>query len=105
FEAAGGRGRPGVPAPPALAAPHPITRDDRVQEVSLKDTIALALENNPGIAARRLEPTRQAAGILDAQGQYDPTFAGELLHSHAVTPNTSSLAGTKTAKVDDRSAN
>jgi len=97
--------RPGVPDSPALQVPQPITRDEQVQAVSLKDAIALALENNPGIAAQRLEPGRQGETILQAQAQYDPTFAGELLHSHAVTPNTSSLAGTRTSKVDDRSAN
>jgi outer membrane protein TolC len=97
--------RSGVPPSDALRVPQPITRDERVQEVSLKDAIALALVNNPGIAARRLEPTREAAGILGAQAQYDPIFAAELMHSHSVTPNTSSLAGTRTLKVDDRSAN
>ncbi|TMB60875.1 MAG: TolC family protein [Deltaproteobacteria bacterium] len=97
--------RPGVPASPALAVPHPITRDEQVQPVSLKEAIALALQNNPGIAAQRLEPGRQDETVLQAQAQFDPTFAGELLHSHSVTPNTSSLAGTRTTVVDDRSAN
>ncbi len=97
--------RPGIPESEALRVPQPITRDEQVDEVSLKDTIALALLNNPGIAAQRLEPGREGETILQAQAQYDPTFAGELLHSRSVTPNTSSLAGTRTSVVDDRSAN
>jgi HAE1 family hydrophobic/amphiphilic exporter-1 len=97
--------RPGIPDDHALQVPQPITHDERVEPVSLKDAIALALANNPGIAAQRLEPARQSEGILGAQAQYDPTLSGELLYSKSKTPNTSSLAGTRTLKVDDRSAN
>ena len=97
--------KPGVPASEALRVPEPITRDEEVQPVSLKEAIALALENNPGIAAQRLEPARQGAGILQAEAPFDPTLAGELTYSRSVTPNTSSLAATRTLAVDDRSAN
>src|SRR6185295_4715195 len=96
---------PGVPRSSALAIPSPITRDETVQPASLKETIALALENNPGIAARRLEPGRQEAGILVADAVFDPTFAGELEQQHSITPNANSLSGTTTNVVDDRFAN
>jgi outer membrane protein TolC len=94
-----------VPDSPAVRIPSPITRDEQVERVSLKEAIALALQNNPGIAAQRLEPIGQEGAVLEAQGVFDPTFAGELLQSHTLTPNTSALAGTRTAKIDDRSAN
>jgi outer membrane protein TolC len=97
--------RPGVRPSPALAVPEPITHDEQVEEVTLKQAIALALENNPGIAAQRLEPTRQGEGILQAQAQYDPTLAGELNYSRAVTPNASVLGGSLTSIVEDRYAN
>jgi outer membrane protein len=97
--------RPGIPPSPAVAVPAPITRDERVQPVTLSEAIALALANNPGIAAQRLEPLRQEEAILEAQGQYDPTLAGEVMQSHSRTPNASSLAGTRTLRVDDRTAN
>jgi outer membrane protein len=97
--------RPGVPRSPALAVPAPVTRDEQVQPVTLEEAIALALENNPGIAANRLEPLRQEEGVLQAQAQFDPTLAGEVLQSHSRTPNSSSLAGTQTLRIDDRSAN
>jgi outer membrane protein TolC len=97
--------RPGVPRSPALAVPEPVTRDEQVQPVTLEEAIALALTNNPGIAASRLEPLRQEEGVLQAQAQYDPTLAGEVLQSHSRTPNSSSLAGTQTLRIDDRSAN
>jgi outer membrane protein TolC len=72
----------------------------------LKDAIALALANNPGIAAQRLEPTRQATAILGTQAQYDPTLAGELHLQNAHLPNASALAGQQdTLKIDTRDAN
>ncbi len=93
------------PDSPVLHVPDHITRDEQIERVTLKDTIALALQNNPGIAAKRLEPFRQEAAVLQAQGQYDPTFAGDIRSTHSTTPNASSLAGTRTLNVDDRTAN
>src|SRR5512134_284326 len=61
----------------ALDVPSPITRDDAVQQVTLKEVIAIALENNPGIAARRLEPSRLDTTVLEAQSSFDPTLTGE----------------------------
>jgi outer membrane protein len=97
--------KPGVPESDALRVPQPITRDEQVQEVLLKEAIALALASNPGIAARRLEPFGQAEGVLGAQAVFDPTLSGEVEQHHSRTPNASSLAGTRTLKVDDRFAN
>src|SRR5262249_22751793 len=42
-----------IPRSKALDVPQPPTRDEEIQRVTLKETIAIALENNPGIAARR----------------------------------------------------
>jgi outer membrane protein len=97
--------RPGVPPSPALAVPSPITHDEQVDQVTLKQVIGLALENNPGIAAQRLEPTRQSEGILQAQAQYDPSLAGEFNYSRTVTPNASVLGGAFTTVAEDRYAN
>lgn len=96
--------RPREPESDAVRTP-PLTRDEQVEHVSLKEAIAIALENNPGIAARRLEPALQEAGILGAQAQYDPTLAAEVLQSHSRTPNQSVLAARDTLVVDDRVAN
>jgi outer membrane protein TolC len=96
--------RPSTPESDAVKLPDP-TRDEQVEPVSLKQTIAVALENNPGIAARRLEPARQEAGILGAQAQYDPILAAEVGAAHSRTPNQSVLAATDTLVVDDRFAN
>jgi outer membrane protein TolC len=77
----------------ALRLPKHITRDDVIEQVALKDTIALALENNPGIAARRLEPTRFLADVLGTEAQYDPALSGEAIWGREDTPNASALAG------------
>jgi outer membrane protein TolC len=98
--------RRGIPRSPALDVPSPITRDETVEGVTLKEAIGMALANNPRIAARRLEPLRQESGILQAQAQFDPTLAGELLHHRSTLPNTNTLAGqANTIEIDDRTAN
>lgn len=85
-----------LPLPPSSATRPvgPITRDDTVELVSLKEAIAIALEHNPGIAARRLEPTLQTADVLAAQAKFDPAFDGQAVWARSDTPNASALAGT-----------
>lgn len=73
-----------------------ITRDDTVQRVSLKETIAIALEHNPGIAARRLEPSLGSADVLRAQSRFEPVLGGGASWARADTPNASALAGQDT---------
>jgi outer membrane protein len=94
-----------LPESDALRIPTPVTRDDQVREVTVKETIAIALENNPGIAARRLEPSRQEEGVLEAQSQFDPALGGDLEQEHSLTPNTNALSSVATSSVDDRTAN
>jgi len=94
-----------IPRSSALDVPSPVTRDEEVQRVTLKEAIGLALENNPGIAARRLEPARIGTNVLAAQAQFDPTLGGDLNYSKATTPNANGLNSTSTSVVDDRYAN
>jgi outer membrane protein len=88
----------------ALDVPTPITKDDEVQRVTLKETIAIALENNPGIAARRLEPARFETTVLEAQSSFDPVLSGELDYLKAITPNASILSGRRTSVIEQRNA-
>ena len=97
--------RPNEPESDAVKVPSEITQDENVEPVSLKQAIAIALENNPRIAAQRLEPAKQEAGILGAQAQFDPTLAAEVRQAHSRTPNQSVLAATDTLVIDERSAN
>jgi outer membrane protein TolC len=92
-----------VPEPSeVLRHPGAITRDDTIEHVTLKEAIAIALENNPGIAASRLEPTRVSADVLAAQAQFDPWLGGEFGWGEANVPNASSLAGTTTTVTRER---
>jgi outer membrane protein TolC len=94
-----------IPHNPALDVPSPITQDDEVQRVTLKEAIGIALENNPGIAARRLEPARIGTNVLAAQAQFDPTLGADLSYAKTTTPNANGLNSTATSVVDDRYAN
>ena len=94
--------KPELTPSPALAHPRVITRDDTIEGVTLQEAIQLALENNPGIAASRLEPTRVATDVLGAQAQFDPVLDGEVSWAHAKTPNANALAGTLSTDTDTR---
>lgn len=85
-----------------LRHPGGITRDDAVEQVTLKDAIAIALENNPGVAAARLEPTRVSADVLGAQSKFDPLLGGEFGWARADVPNANALAGTLTTITRER---
>src|SRR5689334_11778823 len=90
-----------IPKSSALDIPSPITRDEEVQRVTLKETIAIALENNPGIAARRMEPALADARVLGAQSIFDPALGIEAAESRVVTPNASSLSSIPTSVIED----
>ena len=85
-----------------LRHPGTITHDDTIQRVTLQEAIAIALENNPGVAAQRLEPTRLEADVLAAQAKFDPLLGGQFGWSEANIPNASSLAGTTTTVTRER---
>jgi outer membrane protein len=85
-----------------LRHPGGITRDETIERVTVKDAIAIALENNPGIAASRLEPTRVSADVLGAQAQFDPLLGGELRWGEAYIPNASTLTGVNTTVQRER---
>lgn len=100
-----GQWRPPTPHSDALTIPEPITHDDEIERVTLRQAIAIALQNNPGIAAQRLEPLRQGTRVLEAQATFDPTLSGDAASSHSTTPNASVLGGTTVANTEDRNAN
>jgi outer membrane protein TolC len=95
--------RKDIPPSAALEVPRPVTRDGTTQRVTLQEAIGLALENNPGIAAKRLEPVRVGEDILEAQSQYDPVTGGTAQYNQSITPNANALAGTRTTELNDRS--
>ncbi len=93
-----------VPPSEALEVPRPVTRDIDTQRVTLQEAIGLALENNPSVAARRLEPVRVEQDVLETQSRFDPIFGTDLLYDQLSTPNPSALAGTRTSRINTRAA-
>lgn len=97
--------RRGIPASEALETPTKLATDPTIRRVSLKEAIAIGLQNNPRLAARRLEPFRVAEGVLAAQGKFDPTLKGDLSYGRSEIPNVSVLGGAESSIVEDRFAN
>jgi outer membrane protein TolC len=91
-----------LPTGEELEVPRPVTRDGQTQRVTLVEAIGMALENNPGIAARRLEPVRVEQDVLQAQSQFDPVAGGTAQYTNSITPNANALAGTNTTDVNTR---
>ena len=91
-----------LPTGEDLDVPRPITRDGGTERVTLEQAVGMALENNPGIAARRLEPVRVDQNVLQAQSQFDPVAGGRAQYTNSITPNANALAGTLTAEVNTR---
>lgn len=85
-----------------LEVPRPITRDGETQRVTVEEAIGVALENNPRIAAKRLEPVRIDQDVLEAQSQYDPVAGGRWQYNNSITPNANVLAGTRTTILNTR---
>src|SRR5262249_4860469 len=102
FSVLPGQWQKDVPPSEALEVPRPVTRDAETQTVTLQEAIALALENNPGIAAQRLEPVRVDQDVLQAQSEYDPALGGNIVYDRSTTPNANVLAGTRTTELDNR---
>jgi outer membrane protein TolC len=97
--------RPELEPSAALRHPGGITRDDTIEHVTVQEAIAIALQNNPGIAASRLEPTRVSADVLATQAQFDPLLGGDFSWGEANIPNASTLTGTTTTVTRERQYN
>lgn len=61
--------------------------------LSLREAVASALKNNPGLVSQSLEPLAQEQAILAAQAQFDPLVGAEGLINRLVQPSGTALAG------------
>jgi outer membrane protein len=86
FRAPGGP--PSLPQMPPLGA--------TPARLTIREAVAAALQNNPGLIAQSLNPVIQEQGILGAQARFDPIFAAETDYNHTVTPAPSALSGAET---------
>jgi outer membrane protein len=67
------------------------TRDSNTRSISLKETLYLALKNNPAVAAASLEPIISLQGVRGSWAVFDPDLTGQTGVQKDVTPTTSSL--------------
>jgi outer membrane protein TolC len=74
------------------------TRDDAVERLTLREAVAVGLENNPAIAAERLGPPLARAEIDRTLGAFDPKITGFARASRLVSPSGSALAGALTLR-------
>ena len=67
------------------------TRDSNTRSISLKETLYLALKNNPAVAAASLDPVISLQGVRGSWAVFDPDLTGQTGVQKLVTPTTSSL--------------
>jgi len=77
------------------------TRDDTLERLSLREAVAVALANNPGIAVERLGPEFARADIDRANGVFDPTFQASGTVDRSVVPASSVLQGAQVLREKD----
>jgi len=67
------------------------TADTTARKLTLKETIYIALRNNPSIQAVALDPLASTESVNLAYGTFDPTLTSQLDVQKSVTPTTSIL--------------
>ena len=67
------------------------TRDENVRSISLKESLYLALRNNPAIVAYSLDPVLSLQGVRGSWAVFDPDLTGQAGETKTVAPTTSSL--------------
>jgi outer membrane protein len=77
------------------------TRDDTIERLSLREAVATALQNNPGIAVERLGPEFARADVDRANGIFDPVFQSSASVDRSVVPASSVLQGAQIVRQKD----
>jgi HAE1 family hydrophobic/amphiphilic exporter-1 len=74
------------------------------KELTLEDALAMALANNKDIDGSRIDRDKAINSVLGAKGYFDPKVGGTTSYQKNVTPVASSLGGSTTGSVINRSA-
>jgi len=84
---------PQAPAPPEATQGGDVTVDYVLQEsqITLKEALLLALQNNLDIELARLDPAIAAEGIEQARGAFDPRGSAEYGFTHSEIPTDSTF--------------
>ena len=85
----------GVSPPARAQAPE-------VRRLTAEDAVRLALENNLGIRAARIDPHIEDLGVAQARAAWFPTVTSTLQGASTESPSTSFLSGAETKTSDER---
>ena len=64
----------------------PLTEDNEQHKLSLKETIYLALENNPGLQSVSLDPVAATESVAGSNAVFDPQLSSQIDVEKEVTP-------------------
>ena len=64
----------------------PLTEDNEQHKLSLKETIYLALENNPGLKSVSLDPVAATESVAGSNAVFDPQLSSQIDVEKEVTP-------------------
>ena len=73
-----------------------------VRRLTVDDAVRLALENNLGVRAARIDPQIQDLGVAQARAAWYPTLRSTLQSASTDSPSNSFLSGAETKISDDR---
>jgi len=85
----------GAARPPASALP---PADNTARQITVDDAVRLALENNLGLQATRMNPQIEDLNVVLARATWAPAFATTLQQSNTDTPNSGFLSGAQGQK-------
>ena len=73
-----------------------------VRRLTVEDAVRLALENNLGVRAARIDPQIEDLGVAQARAAWFPTLTSTLQSASTDSPSNSFLSGAETRISDDR---
>ena len=76
-----------------------------VRRLTIADAVRLALENNLGVQAARIDPQLQDLGVAQARAAWSPTLTSTFQSASTESPNNSFLSGAQGAKTSDERLN
>jgi outer membrane protein len=92
-----------LPVPAVQATPAPISRagihTDKQTLLTLREAVAMALENNREIEIERLNTQISEQDLRAAKGVYDPALSSSYFYDRQTTPVASILAGGENGKL------
>lgn len=73
-------------------------------QLTLDSALAMALANNKDIDSARVDQAKTLYNVLAAKGAYDPRIGANLYYQKAITPVASTLGGSPTGALTNRTA-